>query len=45
MVVSSEKLVSPRKCSSVPFKLQKVTFMADFFILPLEGYDVVLGTK
>ncbi|TXG53293.1 hypothetical protein EZV62_022462 [Acer yangbiense] len=23
----------------------KVTFLADFFILPLEGYDVVLGTQ
>ncbi|KAH7543989.1 hypothetical protein JRO89_XS15G0078500 [Xanthoceras sorbifolium] len=45
MKILGEKLVSPGKCSSVPFKLQKVTFMADFFILPLEGYDVVLGTQ
>ncbi|KAK0586178.1 hypothetical protein LWI29_002300 [Acer saccharum] len=45
MVTSGEKLVSPGKCSYVPFKLQKVTFMADFFILPLEGYNVVLGTQ
>ena len=26
-------------------KLQKVPFAIDFFILPLEGYDVVLGTQ
>ncbi|KAJ0077699.1 hypothetical protein Patl1_35564 [Pistacia atlantica] len=45
MVASGEKLSSPGKCSNVQLKLQKIPFFVDFFILPLEGYDVVLGTQ
>ncbi|KAJ0009667.1 hypothetical protein Pint_33583 [Pistacia integerrima] len=45
MVASAEKLSSPGKCSNVQLKLQKIPFFVDFFILPLEGYDVVLGTQ
>ncbi|KAJ0078243.1 hypothetical protein Patl1_36813 [Pistacia atlantica] len=29
----------------VQMKLQKVRFSTKFFILPFEGYDVVLGTQ
>ena len=45
MVASGEQLVSPGKCTQVYLKLQKIPFVSDFFVLPLEGYDVVLGTK
>ena len=45
MVAFGEKLSSLGKCSQVQLRLQKVPFMVDFFILPLEGYDVVLGTQ
>lgn len=45
MVALGEKLVSPGRCSQVSIKLQKVPFFVDLFILPLEGYDVVLGTQ
>ena len=44
-MVSAEKLVSLGRCSQVLLKLQKVPFATDFFILPLQGYDVVLGTQ
>ena len=45
MVASGQQLVSPGKCTQVYLKLQKIPFVTDFFVLPLEGYDVVLGTK
>ncbi len=42
-MASSEKLTSKGKCSRIPIKLGSIT-QVDFYILPLEGYDVVLGT-
>ncbi|KAK0582926.1 hypothetical protein LWI29_031198 [Acer saccharum] len=45
MVASGEKLVSGGKCKDVHLKLQKVPIIVDFFVLPLEGYDIVLGTQ
>ncbi|KAK0581846.1 hypothetical protein LWI29_018689 [Acer saccharum] len=45
LVASGERLESPGQCLNVPIKLQRVTFIIDFFILPLEGFDIVLGTQ
>ncbi|KAI9162275.1 hypothetical protein LWI28_025676 [Acer negundo] len=45
LVALGEKLISLRKCSQVQLKLQKVSFFIDVFILPLERYDLVLGTQ
>ncbi|KAL6329508.1 hypothetical protein AAG906_035361 [Vitis piasezkii] len=41
MVASGEKLVSLGRCSNVQLKLQKVTIIVKFLVLPLEGFDVV----
>ncbi|TXG66291.1 hypothetical protein EZV62_007566 [Acer yangbiense] len=45
LVASGERLESPGQCLNVPIKLQRVTFIIDFFILPLEGFDIVLGKQ
>ncbi|XP_038985807.1 uncharacterized protein LOC103721475 isoform X2 [Phoenix dactylifera] len=45
MVASGERIASPGKCAHVPIKLQGVTIFIDFYLLPLEGYDVVLGAQ
>ncbi|KAH7572255.1 hypothetical protein JRO89_XS04G0228500 [Xanthoceras sorbifolium] len=45
MVASGEKLNCPDKCSNVQLKLQRIPIVAEFFILPLEGYDIVMGTQ
>ena len=45
MVASGEKLTSKGKCVSVMVKLWKFFTKADFYILSLEGYDVVMGTQ
>ncbi|RVX02496.1 hypothetical protein CK203_031137 [Vitis vinifera] len=41
MVASGEKLVSLGSCSNVQLKLQKVTIVVKFLVLPLEDFDVV----
>ena len=45
IVASGEQLVSSGKCTQINFKLQRIPFTIDFFILPMEGYDMVLGTQ
>ncbi|KAL5818739.1 hypothetical protein ACOSQ4_022581 [Xanthoceras sorbifolium] len=45
MVASGKKLISHGRCNQIWLKLQEVPFDIDFFILPLEGCDVVLGTQ
>jgi hypothetical protein len=45
IVASGEKIRSLGKCFQVSLRLQGVSFMIDFYILPLEGYGVVLGTQ
>lgn len=45
MVASGEKLPSPGKCNNVKLLLQRFPIVVDFYLLPLEGYDVVLGTQ
>ena len=44
LMTSGKKLMSPICSLQVPIKLQEVPFEVDFFILPFEGYDIVLGT-
>ncbi|KAJ0025979.1 hypothetical protein Pint_08072 [Pistacia integerrima] len=44
-VVSGEKLSSPGQCKGICMRMQKVTLTVDFYILPLEGYDAVLGAQ
>ncbi|KAJ4959702.1 hypothetical protein NE237_019612 [Protea cynaroides] len=45
MVASGEKLISPGKCNQTQLILQGISIFVDFYLLPLEGYDVVLGTQ
>lgn len=45
MVASGERLSSSGKCSNTQLILQGTPLFVDFYILPLEGYDVVLGTQ
>ena len=44
MVASEERLTSKGRCFGVTIKLGSYVTQADFYILPLEGYDVVMGT-
>ena len=44
MVASGERLTSKGRCFGVTIKLGSYVTQADFYILPLEGYDVVMGT-
>ncbi|KAK0576161.1 hypothetical protein LWI29_013005 [Acer saccharum] len=45
MVASGERLSSKGKCKCVTLLLQGIPVSADFYLLPLEGYDIVLGTQ
>lgn len=45
MVASGERIRSPGRFEQVPLELQGWGFSVDFYILPLEGYGVVLGTQ
>ncbi|KAA8542515.1 hypothetical protein F0562_023667 [Nyssa sinensis] len=45
VVASGEKLSSPGKCTNVKLILQGIPVLVDFYLLPLEGYDIVLGTQ
>lgn len=45
MVASGEKLPSHGKCNNVKLLLQGFPIFVDFYLLPQEGYDVVLGTQ
>ncbi|KAL5781802.1 hypothetical protein ACOSP7_006831 [Xanthoceras sorbifolium] len=44
-VASGEKLSSLGKCPQTQLNLQGIPIVADFYLLPLEGYEVVLGTQ
>ncbi|XP_028113652.1 uncharacterized protein LOC114311688 [Camellia sinensis] len=44
-VASGERLSSAGKCREVPISLQGVPLTVDFYLLPLEGYELVLGTQ
>lgn len=45
MVASGEKLVSLGKCSQTQINLQCHPIVVDFYLLPIEGYDVIPGTQ
>lgn len=45
IVASGERLVSPGKYFQTLLNLQNNQIFVDFYLLPLEGYDVVLGTQ
>lgn len=44
-LASGEKLVSRGRCTGVSIKLSNFFTKADFYILPLDGYEVVMGTQ
>ncbi|KAF2299032.1 hypothetical protein GH714_030119 [Hevea brasiliensis] len=44
-VASGEELSSPGICTQTQILIQRVPITVDLYILPLEGYDVVLGTQ
>lgn len=44
MVASGDKLISKGICDGIAIKLGMFLTHADFYIFPLEGYDVVMGT-
>ena len=45
IVASDERLSSQGKCKSVKLLIQGIPVSADFYLLSLEGYDIVLGTQ
>lgn len=45
MIASREKLTIKDKCIRVSIKLGNFLTQVDFYIIPLEGYDAVLGTQ
>jgi hypothetical protein len=45
LVANGEKLVSQGKCRSVQVWLQRTSFTFEIFLLPLRGYDLVLGAQ
>ena len=45
MVASGERLTSLGKCKQTQLSLQGNSIFVDFYLLPLEGCDVVLGAQ
>ncbi|KDO40192.1 hypothetical protein CISIN_1g045784mg [Citrus sinensis] len=45
MVASGERFSSLGTCLQTLIKLQGVPLIVDFYLLPFEGYDVVLDTQ
>ncbi|KAK3136157.1 hypothetical protein QOZ80_5BG0428960 [Eleusine coracana subsp. coracana] len=45
MVANGERVPCPSIVRGVAFSINNAPFRADFYILPLGGYDVVLGTR
>lgn len=44
-VTLGERLGSPSKCNQTPLILQGNSILVDFYLLPLERFDVVLGAQ
>ncbi|GAV79928.1 RVP_2 domain-containing protein [Cephalotus follicularis] len=45
MLASGEKFTSLNKCAKVQIILQGIPLSVDFYLLPLERHEVVLGTQ
>jgi hypothetical protein len=45
IVASGEKIQSSGKCNPIVVELQEWKFHIEFFVLPLEGYGIVLGAQ
>lgn len=45
VIASGEKLANSSKCMQTQLIIQGVPIIVDLYILPLEGYDAVLGTQ
>ncbi|KAH7567778.1 hypothetical protein JRO89_XS07G0145600 [Xanthoceras sorbifolium] len=45
LVTFGERLSSQGKSKNVKLLLQGIPIVADFYLLPLEGYEIVLGTQ
>ena len=45
LVGNGKEVICSSFCPSVPIVLKKYKFMIDFYLLPLEGADAVLGVQ
>ena len=45
VVANEERLSSPGRCNGVKLSLQGIPIEVDFFLLPSEGCDVILGVQ
>jgi hypothetical protein len=45
IMASGEKIISPRECQPIAMELQGWKFHIELFVLPLEGYGIVLGAQ
>ena len=44
-VANGEKLMSGGRCQGVQLEMQGNDIVSDFYLLPLEGFDAVLGAQ
>ncbi|XP_068663013.1 uncharacterized protein [Aristolochia californica] len=44
-MANGDKVTSVGFCSAIPFVIEGNTFVADFLVIPLAGFDLVLGIK
>ncbi|EEC80348.1 hypothetical protein OsI_22431 [Oryza sativa Indica Group] len=45
MVANGDQVTSSGICSGIPIKIDSEDFIIDCYVIPLEGYDVVLGVQ
>jgi hypothetical protein len=45
VVANGERLSSRGKCSAIPVLLEGTSFILEFFLIDLRGYDAVLGAQ
>lgn len=45
LVANGERIVSQGICQAVTFLLDSHNFTVNFFVIPLDGFDIVLGVK
>ncbi|KAJ0010662.1 hypothetical protein Pint_33948 [Pistacia integerrima] len=44
-VASGKRLTSPGQCNLVTLHIKGIPLQLDFYLLPLDGYEIVLGTQ